>query len=308
MEIGLTVDFGRGVPLDGIEFRLPPDSPDTVRTLSNAGVDAGPGPDLRVGTPRWADRGYVGTLYPRGTRPGGFLRAYSDALSTVELNATWYRCEPEQIRRWAEQVDAGFRFCPKLPGHVGHEKRLRGVQRDVELFLAAVAEFGPKLGVCWLLLPNDFGPREFDELRRFVENWPREIPLAVEMRHAQWFAERRTRDEVFALFRDHGTIAVMTDVAGRRDVLHMELTTPIAFVRLALNDLDPTDEERTEAWADRLATWFELGLRTAYFFVHQPTETNNVALVRHLLNTFNLRTGAALAVPATHGAIQGRLF
>lgn len=301
------MDFGRGVPLDGIDFRLPPDPPDTVRALG--GTRRMPArPDLRVGTPRWADRGYVGTLYPRGTRPPEFLHSYASALPTVELNATWYRCDPDQIRRWRAQVGHHFRFCPKLPGRVGHEKRLRDVGADVEAFVDAVRGFDVTLGTCWLLLPNDFGPREFDALRAFVEAWPQEIPLAVELRHVQWFAESRVRNEVFSLFREHGTIAVLTDVAGRRDVLHMELTVPTTFVRLALNDLDPTDYERTEAWADRLASWFEQGLETAYFFVHQPTESNNAEFVRHLLATFNLRTGAGLSVPASHGAIQGRLF
>lgn len=301
------MDFGRGVPLDGIDFRLPPDPPGTTRVLRDAGEHS-LRPDLRAGTPRWADRGYVGALYPRGTRPGDFLRAYAEALPTVELNATWYRCDPDQIRRWREQVGPDFRFCPKLPGHVGHEKRLRDVDRDLELFREAVRGFGETLGPCWLLLPNDFGPREFDALRALVERWPRDFPLAVELRHVQWFAESRARQEVFDLLRAHDVIAVITDVAGRRDVLHMELTTPVVFVRLALNDLDPTDYERTAAWADRLAQWFRDGLRTAYFFVHQPTEPNNVELVRHLLATFNLRTGASIDVPATHGAIQGRLF
>ena len=301
------MDFGRGVPLDGIDFRLPRDPAGTTRVLAGLAPGAG-APDLRVGTPRWADRGYVGALYPAGTSSSDYLRAYGRALNTVELNATWYRCDPDQIRRWAAQVSPDFRFCPKLPGHVGHQKRLVEVERDVEIFLQAMEGFGPTLGVCWLLLPNDFGPREFGRLRAFVEGWPRAVPLAVELRHVQWFGDPQARREVFALFREHGADAVVTDVAGRRDVLHMELTVPAAFVRLALNDLDPTDYQRTEDWADRLARWFDAGLETAWFFVHQPTEQNNVELVRHLLNTFNLRTGASLSVPETHGAFQGRLF
>lgn len=301
------MDFGRGVALDAIDFRLPPD-PAGTRALLDGVRGRGRSRDLRVGSPRWADRGYVGTLYPEGTAPGEYLNAYARALPTVELNATWYRCDADQNRRWAAQVPRGFRFCPKLPGTIGHQKRLRDVDADRDAFLEAIAAFGDTLGVCWLLLPNDFGPRDWPALRRFVESWPREIPFAVELRHAQWFADPPARQEVFALLRETGTIAVITDVAGRRDVLHMELTAPTTFVRLALNDLDPTDYERTEAWADRVADWFEAGLHTAYLFVHQPTEHHNVELARHAIRTFNLRTHAGLPVPPTHGAVQGRLF
>lgn len=302
------MDFGRGVPLDGIDFTLPPDPAGTQRTLAGRRPLAPRAYDLRVGSPRWADRGYVGTLYPEGTAPGDYLKAYSRALPTVELNATWYRCDAAQNRRWASQVPPGFDFCPKLPGRIGHEKRLRNVEGDVAEFLHAVDAFGDSLGVCWLLLPNDFGPLELPALRDLLERWPKSHRLAVELRHAQWFADRGARSEVFDLLRSTGTIAAMTDVAGRRDVLHMELTAPITFVRLALNDLDPSDFERVEAWADRLADWFERGLERAYLFVHQPDEPNNAELARHALRTFNLRTHAGLPVPRAQCAVQGRLF
>jgi hypothetical protein len=81
--------------------------------------------------------------------------------------------------------------------------------------------------------------------------------------------------------------AVITCVAGRRDVCHASLTAPFTMVRFvgngagpakrdatsaAANALHPTDETRTAAWLDRLLEWRARGLESACFFVHQPDD------------------------------------
>jgi uncharacterized protein YecE (DUF72 family) len=301
------VDFGRNVALDGIDFALGPDPIGTVRQLASFGPASSPH-DLRAGTPMWGDRGYVGTLYPPGTSARDALRAYGRALRTIELNATWYRTDPATIRRWAEEVPDSFTFCPKLPGVIAMEKRLVGIEAEIDAFVRAVSEFGRRLGPCWLLLPNDLGPSEFGVLERLLQRWPRHVRLAVELRHRDWFAEPVAREAVFALLRETSTAAVITDVAGRRDACHLEVTAPFTFVRLACNDLHPTDLPRARAWAERAARWLGAGLQTAWIFAHQPTEASNVPIVIEILRHFNAITGARLDVPRTHGPVQGSLF
>lgn len=301
------MDFGRGTPLDGVDFALDVDPPGTSAQLAQL-VPLHPPHDLRVGTPMWGDRGYVGTLYPPGTPPRDALRAYGRALGTIELNATWYRADPLTLRRWAEEVPAHFTFCPKLPGSIALEKRLVGVEAEVDAFVRAVRELGTRLGPCWLLLPNDLGPSEFGALESLLLRWPRDLSLAVELRHRDWFAEPVAREAVFTLLRETGTGAVITDVAGRRDTCHLEVTAAFTFVRLACNDLHATDLERARAWAERAATWLRAGLHTAWIFAHQPTEANNVPVVIEILEHFNALTGAQLSVPKTQGPAQGTLF
>jgi hypothetical protein len=44
----------------------------------------------------------------------------------------------------------------------------------------------------------------------------------------------------------------MSDTYGRRDCVHMELTTPEATIRFAGNNLAPSDYTRLDAWVERL--------------------------------------------------------
>jgi hypothetical protein len=54
---------------------------------------------------------------------------------------------------------------------------------------------------------------------------------------------------------ESGVGTVITDVAGRRDVLHMRLTTPVAFISFVTNSLHPKDYVRADAWVETNKTW-----------------------------------------------------
>ena len=63
---------------------------------------------------------------------------------------------------------------------------------------------------------------------------------------------------------------VMTDVAGRRDVLTIGATTDIIFVRFVGNSGHPSDGERLKQWVNTLSEWVDAGIQEIYFFLHQP--------------------------------------
>src|ERR1700761_2682615 len=108
------MDFGKVQHIDNIDFTLPPDDPVTEelwRRLSSV-----PREPLRVfvGGTEWGRTSWVGSAYPTGTRPKDFLTWYSRQFNTIELNTLFYGVPaPTTIRRWAEAVVPGFRFCPK---------------------------------------------------------------------------------------------------------------------------------------------------------------------------------------------------
>jgi uncharacterized protein YecE (DUF72 family) len=87
---------------------------------------------------------------------------------------------------------------------------------------------------------------------------------------------------------------VMTDVAGRRDVLHMSLTSSAAMIRFTGNELHPSDFARLDAWAERLAGWFEAGLSELYFFMHQPEESTAPAIANYFIRKLNALCGFEL--------------
>jgi uncharacterized protein YecE (DUF72 family) len=105
-----------------------------------------------------------------------------------------------------------------------------------------------------------------------LEDWPREIPLAVEFRHADWFCEGEAAEATFAHMQAMGIGTVITDVAGRRDVAHLRLTAPFVALRFVGN-AHPTDAPRLLKWAEIFADWFTRGMEKAYFWAHQPDNT-----------------------------------
>jgi len=281
------VEFGRFKDIENADTRLTPDPPETWRLLRAAAAPGDPaGPDapprLRIGAARWGVSEWVGTLYPPGTPTGEYLGHYARRFGAVELNATYYQVpSPEGLKRWCELVPPGFRFCPKLPRNVSQRRRLSEELASTEAFAERIRSLGEKLGICFLQLPPYFGPASVTELRQYLLKLPADLPLAVELRHPGWFHDPSFR-ETFAFLAGRGIGAVITDTLGRRDAVHMRLTTPRAFVRFVGNDLHDSDYRRVDDWVTRLGTWFEQGLKEAYFFIHQPNEAHTLTLAEYL--------------------------
>jgi uncharacterized protein YecE (DUF72 family) len=88
--------------------------------------------------------------------------------------------------------------------------------------------------------------------------------------------------------------AVITDTAGRQDVLHMQLTIPKAFVRFVGNSLHPSDYPRIDMWAKRLKQWIDAGIEEIYFFMHMHDEGLSPELTQYVVKKFNKVCGLDL--------------
>ena len=302
------MDFGKLPNIEGVDFALPPDHPDTSRVLGGA---AHPNPVAYVGCPVWATREWMGKWYPANATEKDFLYHYARQFNSIELNTTHYRIPDEAtIARWRSAVPDGFAFCPKWPQQISHDAGLIGVESATRAFGEAISGLGDKLGVSFLQLAPTFSPRHAHVLRQFVEKLTLRVPLAVELRHADWFKPSAEVDDTFAMLAANGVGMVMSDVAGRRDVLHMRLTTPVAVVRFVGNSLHPTDYRRVDDWIRRIEAWLAKGLQTVYFFVHQP-DPNTLApeTCRYVAQSLNRHCGFNIQVPRPlPQVVQGSLF
>lgn len=264
------MEFGKLPDISKVDFSLPADSVATAETLRKYNKSA----QFRfyIGCTGWSMKEWVGSYYPAGTKPEGFLRAYGKQFNTIELNTTHYRIpSPEQIQNWKKDTPDDFRFCPKIPQILSHSRDLGLSNPQLLNFCEVTAQLEDKLGACFLQLPPHFGLAQASVLERFVERWPKELPLNVEMRQESWFAgPTNERVRAFDSLAKGGIGTVLTDVAGRRDVLHMQLTSPIAMVRFVGNALHPTDYSRIQDWVTRLREWHAQGLQEVYFFTHEP--------------------------------------
>lgn len=264
------VEFGKLPSLDGVVFGLKPE-PDRNRAFLEGLSPAAGKPHLYIGCTGWGMKEWVGSVYPKGTRAGDFLEAYGKQFNTIELNTTHYRIpDADTVANWYANTPADFRFCPKIPQSISHSRDLGFGSGQVLAFCESVQLLREKLGPCFLQLSPHFDPEKLPLLERFLDHFPRHIPLGVEFRHPDWFADPEWESEVFDLLAQRDTGAVITDVAGRRDAGHMHLSAPFCLIRFVGNGLHPTDYSRIDEWVDRLAIWFERGLRQVFFFTHEP--------------------------------------
>ncbi|RMG73690.1 MAG: DUF72 domain-containing protein [Bacteroidetes bacterium] len=285
--------FGKLADIRGVDFSLPPD-PEPGR------LPGKPAGDFRayVGLSRWASKAWLGQLYPPGTRQADYLYYYARSFNTIELNSTHYRTPtPVQVEKWRDATPGNFVFCPKVPQLISHYRKLVNCEEALAQFVDSIVHFEDKLGCCFVQLHDSFGPALYPNLVSFLRQWPRGIPLAVEFRHADWFAAGQLLPQVEELLANAGVGTVITDVAGRRDVCHTSLTTRYAMIRFVGNALDATDYQRAEAWIERLDRWLRAGLETLYLFPHEPEDPMAADMGRYWIEGLNRKLGTDLPLP-----------
>ncbi|NGP87095.1 DUF72 domain-containing protein [Fodinibius halophilus] len=289
--------FGSVDNPEKVEYALPEDHPGTQSML---GQNGDPGkPNLFVGCAKW-NRNDLKGFYPKGT--GDELTYYSRQFNCVELNATFYNIfDEDQVKKWHDKVPADFKFFPKVNRYISHLKWLNGIEERTDDFIDSIVHFKEKLGTVFLQLRGNFKPKFFDRVQNFVEYWPEGIPLAVEFRHPDWFDEESVADELYALFEENDVANIITDTAGRRDLLHMRLTNNEAFIRY-VGANHPTDVSRLDEWTQRLQIWHEQGLENIHFFVHQNKEKKSPQLAAHFINEMNKVFDTELFVPNVDGS------
>jgi uncharacterized protein YecE (DUF72 family) len=283
--------FGQVPNPEEIDFTIPRDHPDTKRVLKSS---KGDGFKAYVGCAKW-NKSDLKNFYPRGTKDE--LGYYSTQFNCIELNATFYRLFPAStFEKWHETVPEGFKFFPKFEQSISHFKRLKEVEERVDRNVERFSLLREKLGMPFLQMHNNFGPKDFDRVKNFVTNWKYDIPLAVEFRKTDWYCDAEVSAELYDLLETNGIANVLVDTAGRRDLMHMRLTTPSAFVRWVGANHE-SDYTRLDDWIKRIAAWKKQGLKELYFFVHQNIEKESPLLSAYFIKRLNKKIGTDLKIP-----------
>ncbi|MFT4033126.1 MAG: DUF72 domain-containing protein [Siphonobacter sp.] len=291
------MDFGKisSEQLTHIDFTLPTDHPITKPTLATA---------IRqpfkafVGCPVWAEKTWLGKVYPSAMKDKDALAHYTHQFNTIELNSTHYKIpNDETIARWKELATPGFRYCPKFPQTISHERELLGSEELTLFFCDQILKLGPFLGIPFLQLGPAFTPQKGKGLVEFLKILPENLKIAVEFRHPDWFSNPRIWARTCEVLQEAGHATVITDVAGRRDVLHQSLTIPKAVIRFVGNELHPTDYSRTDAWMERLKQWADQGLQDAYLFIHCGSSEYAPELADYWIKQLNHKVGLSLQPP-----------
>lgn len=290
---------------------------------------------LYLGCPIWSFKGWVGNFYPEATKPAEFLREYARRLTAIEGNTTFYAVPSQKVLAdWVAETPETFRFCPKIPKAISHGGALADRVDRAQGFVEVMDQLDRRLGPMFLQLPPGYSPRLFDDLKSFLEAWPRRIRLGVEVRHADWFTQPH-HDSLNRLLSDLNLARVVIDTrpirsldgdrtlagsvyqtlleARRRkpDVpVRPEHTADFVFVRYIGHPRLELNRPFLDEWAEYIVARLREGSQ-AYVFCHSP---DNLA-APWLCREFHGRVAKQIPIPplpwdnADAGAFeQGRLF
>lgn len=294
--------FGAVANVDGIDFTLPEDHPGTRRILSNAGSSRVF--EIYTGCAKWGKTD-LRNFYPPHVKDE--LSYYARQFNSIELNTLYYHFpEPDQVVKWRDRTPDKFRFFPKVTKDITHDEKLGDPKALVERYCNGIRYFEDRLGTVFLQFHERFGPGNFRRLEEILGSFPPEIPLAVELRHQGWFGDEQIFAKYCSLLESLKAVNIIVDSPGRRDLLHMRLTGPVAFVRY-VGANHPTDTSRLDDWVVRIRQWREQGLQRLYFFVHQHVEAECPVLVAHFIRKLNETLHTDHPLPHIHAAGNGQL-
>lgn len=281
----------------------------------NAGRGSLPeGSSFYLGCAVWGYKGWIGRLFPHGTKPSECLTLYSRHMKAVEGNTTFYGVpDRETIARWAQQTPPEFRFCMKLPRWITHQGLFENIPKailDARSFVEQMKALEGRAGPYFLQLPPQYDPSRLDELRVFLEAFPRdEARLLVEVRHKAFFQapyHGRLLDLLIRLgigrvlldsrpmYEGEGYAPMILDPRKPNLPLCPEVTAPFSLVRFVSHPEAPINRPYFEHWVKLCAEFLRQG-STVFFFMHCPEETfspDNAAIFHRML------LEAKLPVPA----------
>ena len=171
---------------------------------------------IRIGIGGWVFAPWRETFYPPGLRASEFLPYASRQLTSIEVNATYYRTQTAAtFRAWRDATPDGFAFSVKGPRAATQPRDAARAAPAVERFLASgLTELGAKLGpIAWQFPPT----RRFEagELAAFLDLLPRGARrLHAAPRHRGRARELPTRPNALALLRGHGVARVLLGLDG----------------------------------------------------------------------------------------------
>jgi uncharacterized protein YecE (DUF72 family) len=282
-----------------------------------------------TGCPMWANKEWVGNFFSSHTPSSDFLRLYSRKLNAVEGNTVFYALpSSETIARWCQETPPTFRFCPKVPRSISHGAQLANSRNETLLFIDRMRELRTRLGPIFLQLPPSFGLDHLPQLEAFLNSWPTDLHLAVEVRHSDFYTEQHAL-QLNIMLSQHKAARVMMDTRPIRTgstqeqqilqarerkpnlPLQIAVTTDFTLLRYIGHPRMEVNDPLLDAWAQQIGQWLKQGT-TVYVFCHCPFEIHSPAICFALYE--RIRALASLPLlpwqpeRLDSGPEQGRLF
>jgi uncharacterized protein YecE (DUF72 family) len=208
-----------------------------------------------------------GMFYPKGLPQKRELEFASRALTSIEINGTYYSTfKPDSWARWRDETPDGFVFAVKASRFCTNRKILAQAGESIEKFIhQGMSELGDRLGpINWQFMETKkFDPEDFEGFLKLLPKKVGKLPLrhALEVR-----SETFKCKEFYDLARKYNAAIVFADDADFPQI--DELTADFTYARL-MRTQDKIETGYSAAdldgWSKRAKTWAKRGDVFVYF-------------------------------------------
>jgi uncharacterized protein YecE (DUF72 family) len=249
---------------------------------------------LYVGTSGWQYDDWASRFYPDGLAKSRWLEWYSDRFATVESNNAFYRLpERSLFARWAARTPDDFVMAVKASRFLTHVRRLREPHQPVERLLRSIDGLGSKLGPILLQLPPNMTV-SVELLSVALDQFPRSIRVAVEVRHPSWYS-----DDIRRALESHDAAMCLVDRANHRSPVWR--TASWGYVRFHEGTASPRPcygRSALSSWAERIESLWSRGDDVYCYFNNDtnacaPRDAHAFALAARRKGLDPARTGAS---------------
>ncbi|MBK8161245.1 MAG: DUF72 domain-containing protein [Rhodospirillaceae bacterium] len=212
---------------------------------------------IRIGVGGWTFEPWRGPFYPEGLAQKRELEHASRALTSIEINGTYYGSQkPESFAKWHAETPDDFVFALKGPRFATNRRVLAEAGSSIERFLSSgITELKDKLGpINWqFMATKKFDPADFENFLKLLPKSHDGLALrhAVEVRHDSF------KDPDFiALARQYG-VAVIIAADGEFPQI-ADLTAPFVYARIMgtkEGEKFGYAKKALDLWAQRAAEW-----------------------------------------------------
>lgn len=221
---------------------------------------------IRIGTSGWSYDHWTGVLYPQGTPPNARLAHYADEFDTVELNGSFYRWPTDAtFTSWRRQLPPGFTMSVKAHRGLTHFRRLRSPQTWTPRFEQYWQLMAPH-NEALLVQLHPALERDDALLADFLGQLPRQVRVAMELRHPSWH-----KPSVYRLLERFGAAYVV--MSGPGLTCRPVITSDLVYVRMH----GPGDghdrmyagsysDDELHRWAQRVRRWDRDDHRVVVYF------------------------------------------
>jgi len=239
---------------------------------------------VRVGIGGWTFEPWRGVFYPEGLAQKRELEFASRALTTIEVNGTYYSTfKPKSWINWRDETPDDFVFSVKASRYATNRKVLAEGGPSVARFLEqGMTELGSKLGpIVWQFMPTKkFDPEDFGAFLSFLPKKMDGLALrhAVEVRHPSFEVPAFTE-----LARKHGVAIVFA--TGEDYPTIDEPSGGFTYARFMITQENVaggvTDKQLSDV-AKRAKAWAKGG--DVFLFFISSAKVRNPAAAQALIN------------------------